>query len=243
MPKSIVFCKNTRGINKGLKEKIISGGFFMNRFFKIIVISFLCVCFLCLSVSALSKTGSVGDEVSEVQKRLKSLGYYSGEVDGIFGTKTKAALVNFQRDTGLEADGIAGRKTLSALGISGNSNSSSFSSADTELLARIISGEARGESYLGQLAVGAVVLNRVVHPSFPDTVAGVIFQSGAFTAVSDGQFYLEPEESAYKAASAALNGLDPSCGAIYYYNPETSSNQWIRKRKVITTIGNHVFCA
>ena len=214
----------------------------MNKFIKTIIIAFLCICFLCLSVSALSKIGSVGDEVSEIQKRLKYLGYYTGSVDGIYGVNTKNSVIAYQKDMGLTPDGIAGSKTLASLGIGNAENSSGFQNSDTELLARIISGEARGESYLGQLAVGAVVLNRVQHPSFPDTVAGVIFQSGAFTAVSDGQFYNEPTDSAYRAAKDALNGIDPSCGAIYYYNPSVSTNKWIRTRTVVTTIGSHVFC-
>ena len=215
----------------------------MKNYIKIIIITLLCLCTLVLSVHAVSKIGSVGYEVSEIQRRLYSLGYYTGKIDGIFGSKTRSAVISFQKAHGLAPDGIVGKKTLSALGLTGDKNNSGFSSSDTELLAKIISGEARGESYLGQVAVGAVVLNRVVHPSFPDTVAGVIFQNGAFTAVSDGQFYSEPTSSAYKAAAAALNGIDPTGGAIYYYNPSTATNKWIRSRKVITTIGKHVFCA
>ncbi|MBR0467170.1 MAG: spore cortex-lytic enzyme [Clostridia bacterium] len=215
----------------------------MKNYAKIIIITILCVCTLVLSVHAVSKIGSVGNEVTEIQKRLFSLGYYTGKIDGIFGSKTRNAVVAFQKAKGLVPDGIVGKKTLSALGLSNTGNNTGFSSSDTELLAKIISGEARGESYLGQVAVGAVVLNRVVHPSFPDTVAGVIFQHGAFTAVSDGQFYNEPTASAYKAASAALSGIDPTSGAIYYYNPKTATNKWIRSRPVITTIGKHVFCA
>lgn len=214
----------------------------MNKITKIIIITFLCFCFLCLSVNALSRIGSVGDEVSQIQRRLKSLGYYTGEIDGIFGTVTKQAVENFQSDKNLTVDGIVGSQTLAALDINGQSNQGGYNSEDTELLARIISAEARGESYLGQVAIGAVVLNRVVHPSFPDTVAGVIFENGAFNAVADGQFNLSPDDSSYKAASAALDGIDPTGGAIYYYNPQKSKNQWIRKRKVVTTIGNHVFC-
>lgn len=214
----------------------------MKKYFKILIITFLCLCTLALSVHAVSKIGSVGDEVSKIQERLFSLGYYSGNIDGIYGTKTRNAVVAFQEANGLSSDGIAGKNTLAALGITEGGGNSDFSSSDTELLAHIISGEARGESYLGQLAVGAVVLNRVIHPSFPDTVSGVIFQSGAFTAVSDGQFYAAPTDSAYKAAAAALSGIDPSGGAIYYYNPDVSKNEWIRTRKIITTIGKHVFC-
>ena len=214
----------------------------MKRNLKIIIIAFLCICTLALSVNAVSKIGSVGDEVTSIQKKLFSLGFYSGNIDGIYGSKTKNAVIDFQKANGLVADGIAGKKTLAALGIGGSGNNAGFYSSDLEILAHIISGEARGESYLGQLAVGAVILNRVVHPSFPDTVAGVVFQRGAFTAVSDGQYYQNPTDSSYKAASAALSGIDPSGGAIYYYNPKTATNKWIRSRKIITTIGKHVFC-
>ena len=156
--------------------------------------------------------------------------------------------MQFQRDCGLSADGIAGKKTLAAIGISSSSSSSSgsyggYSSSDYNLLARVISAEARGESYTGQVAVGAVILNRVRHPSFPNSVAGVIYQPGAFTCMTDGQFNKTVADSAYKAAKDALNGWDPSGGAIYYYNPKTAVSKWIRSRPIITTIGRHVFCS
>lgn len=212
----------------------------MNKIIKILIIALTVSCLLCMSVAALSRMGSVGGEVTSIQNVLKKKGYYTGAVDGIFGSKTLSAVKSFQRDAGLTADGIAGPKTLKALGISGSS--SGFSSNDYNLLARIISAEARGEPYLGQVAVGAVVLNRVEHPSFPDTVSGVIYQNGAFSCLNDGQFYKSVSSSAYTAARDALNGLDPSGGAIYYYNPKTATSKWIRSRPVITTIGNHVFC-
>lgn len=214
----------------------------MNRMFKIFIIALTVTCLLCMSVAALSKMGSVGDEVSAIQNMLKKKGYYTGAVDGVFGTKTQTAVKNFQKAAGLTVDGIAGPQTLKALGISGVSNGIGYSSNDYTLLARIISAEARGESYLGQVAVGAVILNRVEHPSFPDTISGVIYQNGAFSCLYDGQFYAAISSSAYTAARDALNGLDPSGGAIYYYNPKTATNKWIRSRPVITTIGNHVFC-
>ena len=195
---------------------------------------------LSVSVYSLSKMGSRGSEVTKIQTVLKQKGYYSGSVDGIFGTKTRTAVKNFQRDKGLAVDGIAGKKTLAALGITSAQNSPS--SSDYTLLARLISAEARGESYTGQVAVGAVVLNRIEHPSFPDTVSGVIYQKGAFSCLDDGQFYKPVSDSAYRAARDALNGVDPSGGAIYYYNPKTATNKWIRSRKIITTIGKHVFC-
>lgn len=194
-----------------------------------------------LGADALSKMGSRGSEVTKIQTNLKKWGYYKGNVDGIYGTQTRDAVKYFQRKNGLAVDGIAGPKTLAALGISVKSTSSSGTS-DYNLLARVISAEARGESYEGQVAVGAVVLNRVSHSSFPDTVAGVCYQSGAFSCMTDGQINVKISDSAYKAATAALNGWDPSGGAIYYYNPKTAKSSWIRSRPVIKRIGNHVFC-
>ena len=188
---------------------------------------------------ALSKKGSRGEEVKLIQQKLSRWGYYSGKVDGVYGNKTVDAVKLFQRKKGLTADGIAGSATLSKLGIS---SSSSPDSKTLELLARAINGEARGEPYSGQVAVGAVILNRVDHPSFPGTVAGVIYQPGAFTAVSDGQINAAMEESCYRAARDALNGWDPVGGAIYYYNPKTATNKWIRTRPIVATIGKHVFC-
>ena len=181
-------------------------------------------------------------DVSEIQTRLKNWGYYTGSVDGIYGAKTVAAVKSFQRKNGLTADGIAGAKTLAAMGISSASgSSSSYSSSDVNLLARLIYGEARGESYVGQVAVGAVVMNRIRSSSFPNTMAGVIYQSYAFTAVADGQINLTPDANAKKAAQDAMNGWDPTYGAIYYYNPRTATSQWIFSRKTTVTIGNHVF--
>ena len=211
-----------------------------NKPFKFLIIVFILLFLLCGTVGALSKIGSTGSQVSEIQSRLKKWGYYNGAVDGIFGTQTRNAVIKFQKKNGLTPDGIVGSKTLAALGIS---EKSSYNSADYELLARIISAEARGESYLGQVAVGAVVLNRIEHPSFPDTLAGVVYQNGAFSCLYDGQFYKPISDSAYSAARDALNGMDPSGGAIYYYNPKTATNKWITGRPVITTIGRHVFCA
>lgn len=194
-------------------------------------------------VSALSRMGSRGSEVREIQTRLINWGYMSGQVDGIYGTKTKAGVEYFQRKNGLTVDGIAGKETLAALGIPSSSGSAGgFSSSDYNLLARIISAEARGEPYNGQVAVGAVVLNRIEHPSFPDTLAGVVYQKGAFSCLDDGQFNVAVADSAYEAATDALNGVDPSGGAIYYYNPATATSSWIWSRPVIRTIGNHTFC-
>ncbi|MBR4100003.1 MAG: spore cortex-lytic enzyme [Clostridia bacterium] len=192
---------------------------------------------------ALSKMGSRSQEVRQIQTALKERGYFNSNIDGIFGTITKKAVERFQKDNGLTVDGIAGKNTLKALGITnGDDYYSGYSSSDYELLARIISAESRGEPYLGQVAVGAVVLNRIEHPSFPDTLSGVVYQKGAFSCLDDGQFYEPIANSCYSAARDAINGLDPSGGAIYYYNPITATNKWILSRKLITTIGKHRFC-
>ena len=195
---------------------------------------------------ALSKYGSRGAEVTQIQTKLKRWGYYKGNSDGIYGSQTLEAVKYFQRKNGLVVDGIAGKKTLEAMGIfnsSGNSNSSnSTSNSDLNLLARAVYGEARGEPYVGQVAVAAVVLNRVKNSSFPNTISGVIYQPGAFTAVSDGQINLTPNQTAYNAARDALNGWDPSYGSIYYFNPNTATNAWIWSRPHVITIGKHRFC-
>ncbi|MGI5959952.1 MAG: spore cortex-lytic enzyme [Massiliimalia sp.] len=194
------------------------------------------------AVTALSSMGSRGSEVKAIQQALKDRGLYHGSVDGIFGSATKKAVIQFQKQSGLAADGIAGPQTLKKLGITIGTVPSATES-NVYLLARIISAEARGEVYSGQVAVGAVILNRIKHPSFPDTLSGVIYQPGAFTAITDGQFNEPIAESAYSAARDALNGVDPSGGAIYYYNPDKTSNKWIRTRPVIKRIGNHLFCS
>lgn len=194
---------------------------------------------------ALSKYGSRGDEVRQIQTKLKRWGYYSGNVDGIYGSQTQAAVRWFQSKNGLTVDGIAGKNTLKAMGIMNSSNSSSSgatTSNDLNLLARLVYGEARGEPYSGQVAVAAVVLNRVRSSSFPNTVSGVIYQRGAFDVVSDGQINLTPNDTARKAAQDALNGWDPSYGAIYYFNPSTATNKWIWSRPMTVTIGRHRFC-
>lgn len=190
---------------------------------------------------ALSKIGSQGTEVRNIQTRLKSWGYYNYTVDGIYGWRTAEAVKKFQRKYNLTADGICGPATLEKIGLPTGTSSSS-STSDKDLLARLIYGEARGESYTGQVAVGAVVLNRVKSSSFPNTVSGVIYQKGAFSVINDGQINLTPNKTAYNAASDALNGWDPSGGALYYYNPATATSSWIWSRPVITQIGNHVFC-
>lgn len=219
---------------------------------KKLLIIFLCIVGILFSiisnaykVNALSKYGSRGNEVKQIQEKLKRWGYYNGSVDGVYGSKTLTAVKNFQQKNGLKADGIAGEKTLSAMGITSSKNSSGSTSSNSNnvnLLSHLIYGEARGESYVGQVAVGAVVMNRVKSSSFPNTIAGVIYQAGAFDAVSDGQINMSPDSTAIKAAQDAINGWDPSYGAIYYFNPNTATNKWIWSRPHTVTIGKHRFC-
>ena len=197
------------------------------------------------SVYALSKYGSTRSEVKTLQQKLKDLGFYNGDVDGIFGTQTQTAVRNFQRSVGITVDGIAGPTTLLYLGLDTGTSSPStqYSSSDVQLLAKVISAEARGESYEGQVAVGAVVLNRVAHPSFPDSISGVVYQSGAFSCVYDSNWNEPVAESAKRAAIDAINGWDPSGGAIFYFNPDKTNDAFMHSRPVITIIGNHRFCS
>ncbi|MBQ8312759.1 MAG: spore cortex-lytic enzyme [Clostridia bacterium] len=188
--------------------------------------------------------GSRGEQVRLIQQKLKDWGYLTGSVDGIFGRETYDAVVWFQRQNGLTVDGRVGSATAAAMGISltsGSISASVYREKEIELLSRLVNGEARGEPYIGQVAVAAVVLNRVRHDAFPNTISGVIFQTGAFDAVWDGQFDLEPTASCIRAARDALNGWDPTGGCIYYYNPVTATNKWIRTRTVQLTIGKHAF--
>ncbi|MDR1261930.1 MAG: spore cortex-lytic enzyme [Oscillospiraceae bacterium] len=197
--------------------------------------------------------GSTGSNVTAVQKKLKQWGYYSGSVDGVYGQSTYNAVVAFQKKNGLKADGVVGASTAAAIGVTlngGSSNGSSngsvsasggYASSETEILARIIHGEARGEPYIGKVAVAAVVLNRVRNASFPNTVAAVVYQSGAFDAVSDGQIWLTPNDESWRAARDALNGWDPTYGCLYYFNPQTATNAWIWSREVRLKIGRHWF--
>ena len=203
--------------------------------------------------TAVLKQGASGGEVKELQRRLKMWGYYNGSVDGVYGKQTVEAVKYFQRKNGLTPDGIAGKSTFEALGMmdsakvldnqqnnSGNSNSE-YTSSDLYLLAKCIYAEARGESYTGQVAVGAVILNRVESSKFPNTISGVIYQKNAFTAVSDGQINLQPDKTAMNAAQDAMNGWDPTYGCLYYYNPAVATSSWIFGRKTVTTIGKHIF--
>ena len=210
--------------------------------------------------TAVLRQGSNGGEVKELQRRLKEWGYYNGVVDGIYGKGTVEAVKKFQQKNGLKADGIAGIETYRALGMndsakvlenqnkgsssssgSSNQSSSNYTNSDLYLLAKCIYAEARGESYTGQVAVGAVILNRVASSKFPNTISGVIYQKNAFTAVSDGQINLEPDKTAMNAAADAMNGWDPTYGCIYYYNPAVATSSWIFSRPTVTTIGKHVF--
>lgn len=206
-----------------------------------------------ISPAAVLRQGSKGSEVKEVQRRLKLWGYYKGSVDGVFGGSTRSAVIAFQKKNGLTADGVVGKSTYKALGMNSayqalveQSGSSSggvngFSSADVYLLAKTIYAEGRGEPYTGQVAIGAVVLNRVRDRAFPNTISGVVYQKHAFTAVSDGQINLTPNDTAMKAARDALNGWDPTGGALYYYNPAVATSAWIFDRQTVTVIGKHVF--
>ncbi|MBQ9728170.1 MAG: spore cortex-lytic enzyme [Clostridia bacterium] len=202
--------------------------------------------------AAILRQGAKGGEVKEVQRRLKLWGYYKGSVDGVFGAATRSAVIAFQRKNGLTADGIVGKATYKALGMTASYNAlagqtqssggvNGFSSSDVYLLARTIYAEGRGEPYVGQVAIGAVVMNRIRSSSFPNTISGVVYQKHAFTAVSDGQINLTPNDTAMKAARDAINGWDPTGGALYYYNPAVATSAWIFERQTITTIGKHVF--
>ncbi len=208
----------------------------------VIAVNLLLIALVTSAEAASYKKGSTGSVVTQIQTKLKQWGYYDGAVDGVFGSGTERAVRLFQQKNGLTVDGKVGAQTLAALGISAGT-ASTGGDAQVELLARLISAEARGEPYTGQVAVGAVVLNRVKHPSFPNTMAGVIYQNGAFSCINDGQFNEPVAESAYRAARDALNGADPSGGAIYYFNPAKATSAWIWSRPLLVVIGNHRFCS
>ena len=188
------------------------------------------------NITSISQVATTSQN-KQIQQKLKDLGYYFGSVDGIYGNATRNAVVAFQKANGLTADGVAGPKTIAALGL----NFNSVTSSDLYLLAKCVHAEARGEPYVGQVAVAAVILNRVKDAAFPNTISGVIYQPWAFTAVNDGQINLEPNSTAYQAAQDALNGWDPTYGCLYYYNPTTATSKWIFSRQTVVTIGKHVF--
>lgn len=196
------------------------------------------------AVYAISQYGSSGDEVKQIQTKLKDWGYYSGNVDGVYGSGTYEAVKKFQSNNGLTADGIAGSQTLQALGINSSSSSGGTSSnnSDLNLLSHLVYGEARGEPYVGMVAVAASVMNRVSDSRFPNSISGVIYQSGAYTCVSDGQINLGYDDNAKKAAQDAINGWDPTSGCVYYFNPDTATSAWIWSRPQVLTIGKHIFC-
>ncbi len=214
------------------------------RIVSLVLLTAVFACTCAVPAAAALREGSRGSDVRTVQQKLKNWGYYGGEIDGIFGPQTTAAVKSFQRKNGLTVDGIVGRETYAALGMTvpASSGSSSYQN-DINMLARMIAAEGRGEPYLGQVAIGAVVMNRVEHASFPNTIAGVLFQSGAFSALDDGQYAsTNVPDSCRRAAVEAYNGYDPTYGCIYYYNPAKTSNKFMRSRPVVITIGAHVFC-
>ena len=211
------------------------------KFFVILCIAIFLIG-ICYGVFAVSRRGSSGSEVRQIQEKLKRWGYYNGSIDGVYGSRTEEAVKSFQRKNGLTADGIAGRKTLNAIGIYSSSSSGGSSSNDLSLLSKVVYSESRGEPYTGQVAVASIVLNRVKSSSFPNTVAGVVYQRGAFDAVSDGQINLTPDSTARKAAQDAMNGWDPTYGCIYYFNPATATSKWIWSRPQVVRIGKHIFC-
>ncbi|HWS30039.1 MAG TPA: spore cortex-lytic enzyme [Clostridia bacterium] len=223
---------------------------FANKLALILAFIFLLVYLIPSGAAAETLTvGSTGDRVKTLQTKLKRWGYYFGAVDGKYGAATKAAVQSFQKKNGLSSDGVAGPATLKALGMQtsgstntgGSSGGSSNQDGNLYLLAQLVYGEARGEPYKGQVAVAAVVLNRVDSPNFPNSLAGVIYQAGAFDAVSDGQINLAPDENCIKAARDAMNGWDPTGGCLYYYNPKTATNKWMLSKPVLLAIGNHSF--
>jgi len=228
------------------RKKCEYGGIGMILHLKRVLLVFMVLVLLftfgCQAIPAVAyKVGSRGEQVKEIQRRLINWGYLKGGVaDGIYGPVTRAAVMWFQEKNRITVDGIVGAQTAEKLGIA--LSSSKPSSNDVYLLARVVYGEARGEPYKGKVAVAAVVLNRVGNAQFPNTVAKVVYQPGAFSIVADGQINLAPDDSALQAARDAMNGWDPSGGALFYYNPRKTTNSWIRSRPVITYIGQHTFC-
>lgn len=199
--------------------------------------------------------GSRGPNVTLLQQRLQQWGYYSGSLDGVFGRATDEAVRRFQARNGITVDGVVGRSTWSSLGLlrqvsPSNAATPAQAGASTvgnrsenlELLARVIAGEAEGEPYVGQVAVGAVILNRINHPEFPNTLAGVVYQPHAFESVTNGLIWRRtPDATARRAAQDALNGWDPTYDSIFFWNPYKPVSAWIWSRPVVVQHGNHVF--
>ena len=212
----------------------------MKRLLILVLTGVMTLGMLTMTAAAAYRRGDQGGKVTTIQTKLKNWGYYSGSVDGVYGKETEDAVRKFQKQNGLTPDGVTGSATLKALGMPAEDNNGS---GDVYLLAKVISAESRGEPYNGQVAVGAVILNRVEHPSFPNSIAGVVYEKGAFSCMDDGQIDQPIADSAFRAARDALNGADPTGGAIYYFNPDTATSKWIWSRPLITVIGKHRFCA
>lgn len=214
----------------------------------ILSISVISVLYLETSNAQTLAWGSSGEDVRLAQSKLKQWGYLDGSIDGTFGQSTYDAVIKFQKANGLTADGAIGPQTRAALGMPVKTPQTTVPASrgvsrsdDIHLLARTIHAESKGEPYVGQVAVGAVILNRMRHPSFPNTMAGVVYQPCAFEPVKNGAINEAPSDSAYNAARDALNGWDPTGGAIYFWNPATATSQWIWSRKITLTIGEHVY--
>ena len=194
------------------------------------------------SSSVVGSTPYGADVIKKVQQRLLDWGYYDGPVTGYYGKLTTAGVIKFQKKHGLNAEGYLGPLTLEKIGICVYESGSTQSNSDLELLARCVYGESRGEPYEGQVAVAAVILNRVEHQDFTNRNSEIIYQAWAFTVVKDGQISLSPDQQTYNACRDALNGWDPSYGCLFYYNPEIATSQWMFQKPVVTKIGSHVFC-
>lgn len=219
-------------------------------FIAILIVAFAACCISLnlgdngIADAAVLKQGSTGSQVRDLQTRLRDWGYMNGSVDGIFGSKTRNAVIYFQRKHYLTQDGIVGANTAAKLGMvltGSSSGNSGYSSSNVYLLAKLVHAEARGEPYTGKVAVAAIVLNRVKDSRFPNTISGVVYEPWAFTCVQDGQINLEPDSNSKKAAQDAMNGWDPTSGCIYYYNPSTATSKWIWSRPIMLKIGNHNF--
>lgn len=183
----------------------------------------------------LLKPGSENGDVWDLQYRLKTLDFYTQPLDGKYGSNTKSAVTRFQKEYGMPADGITGAQTWRQL------KKYTLNQSEMDIMAKVIYSEARGEPYKGQVAVGAVVMNRIQSSEFPNDIQGVVFQKSAFTAVDDGQYWLTPNRTAYLAAMDAVRGWDPTYESLYYFNPKTATSKWIWSRPQTVQIGHHIF--